>query len=89
MQEGGEKNGVLKAAEDFLATREGRIRMALIPGVFGLGILYAVDAPWSEAMQQQLAPYDRNSLLALLERNRLENYLRVIEMQDAQVPAAQ
>lgn len=84
LQEGGERNGVLKAAEDFIAARDGRIRMALIPAVFGLGVLYSEDAPWAEALQKQLAPYDRNPLLAILERNRLENYLRVIEYQDMQ-----
>jgi hypothetical protein len=82
LEEGGERNGVRKAAEDFIVARGGMIRMALIPGVFGLGILYSTSAPWSGSLQNQLAPFDRNPLLEKLERNRLENYLRVIELQD-------
>ncbi|MEO8099771.1 MAG: class I SAM-dependent methyltransferase [Acidobacteriota bacterium] len=84
LEEGGPENGVLKAAEDFLAARTGSVRMAVVPGVFGLGVMYASDAAWSDTLQAQLAPYDRNPLLAKLERNRIENYLRVIELQDAQ-----
>jgi hypothetical protein len=82
LEEGGEKNGVLKAVEDFITAREGAIRMVLVPGVFGLGVLYSGSAPWAGRLQQQLAPFDRDPLLAKMERNRLENYLRVIELQD-------
>jgi len=84
LDEGGERNGVLKAVEDFIAARESAVRMALIPGVFGLGVLYSVHAPWSDRLQKCLAPFDRNPLLEKMERNRLENYLRVIELQDHQ-----
>jgi hypothetical protein len=81
--EGGPRNGVLKAVEDFHGLRAGAIEFALIPAVFGLGVLYAKQAPWADAVREFLAPYDRNPLLAKLERNRLENYLRVIALQDA------
>jgi hypothetical protein len=82
LQEGGEKNGVRKAAEDLVAAREGSLELAIIPAVFGLGVLYSAVAPWSQDLRGFLAPYDRNPLLERLERNRLENYLRVIELQD-------
>jgi hypothetical protein len=82
LEEGGERNGVLKAVEDFVEARGNSIRMSLVPGVFGLGVLYSSSAPWADAVQRQLDPFDRSPLLAKMERNRLENYLRVIELQD-------
>lgn len=83
LREGGPRNGVLKAVEDFHSPRAGAIEFALIPAVFGLGVLYSMQAPWSGDVREFLTPYNRNSLLAKLERNRLENYLKVIELQDA------
>lgn len=85
LHEGGERNGVAKAAEDFVRSRGDKLRMAVIPAVFGLGIMYDTAAPWAEALQAFLVPYDRNPLLAKLERNRLANYLRVIQYQDSLV----
>lgn len=82
LEEGGEKNGVRKAVEDLVAAREGALELAIVPAVFGLGVLYSASAPWSEDLRNFLAPYHLNSLLERLERNRLENYLRVIELQD-------
>ncbi len=85
LHEGGPRNGVLTAIEDFLANlySEGRtLAFAEIPAVFGLGVLFSEDAPWSEALGQHLLPYHDNALLAALERNRLANYLKVIEYQD-------
>ncbi|MEP7352976.1 MAG: class I SAM-dependent methyltransferase [Acidobacteriota bacterium] len=82
-QEGGEHNGVLKAAEDLIEARDGALSLAVIPAIFGLGVMYSTSAPWSGELRDFLAPYDRNPLLEKLERNRLKNYLRVIELQDS------
>ena len=83
--EGGPRNGVLTAVEDFVEeTRQGGsgIAFAEIPAVFGLGVLFDTGADWGEALAQQLIPYHENSLLASLERNRLRNYLTVLDWQD-------
>jgi hypothetical protein len=83
--EGGPRNGVLTAIEDFLASSlaEGReYGFAEIPGVFGLGVIFALDAPWSGAMADHLIPFHNNALLAALESNRLANYLHVLDIQD-------
>jgi hypothetical protein len=83
---GGPGNGVLTAVEDFIATCGGAGRTlawAHVPAVFGLGVLFDIDAPWSAAVAQALAPFHDNPLLATLEINRLRNYLKVIELQDA------
>ncbi|NVO14149.1 MAG: class I SAM-dependent methyltransferase [Rhodoplanes sp.] len=85
VHEGGPKNGVLTAIEDFLAEAlaDGRdYAFAEIPAVFGLGIVFALDAPWSARLADLLMPFHRNALLRRLEDNRLRNYLQVIALQD-------
>jgi hypothetical protein len=84
--EGGPRNGVLTAVEDFLEEqhRAGReLGFAEIPAVFGLGVLFDLDADWSSRVAELVLPYHDNKLLRVLEHNRLSNYLRVIELQDA------
>ena len=80
---GGPRNGVLTAVEDFKAESKRNLAYAEVPAVFGLGILFDQDAPWSEALGRAVLPYHKHPLLASLEQNRLANYLRVIELQDA------
>lgn len=80
--EGGPRNGVLTAVEDFMSEAGRELAFAQIPAVFGLGILFDHSTPWSEALGRFVLPWHRNSLLASLEQNRLANYLRVIELQD-------
>jgi hypothetical protein len=90
---GGQRNGVMTAIDDFLAEhlRAGRqFGFAEIPAVFGLGVLFDMDAAWSEPLARLLLPYHQNRLLHSLEANRLLNYLRVIDMQDeAAAPLAE
>jgi len=83
--EGGPRNGVLTAIEDHIddvRAAGGTIAFAEIPAVFGLGILFDTDAPWSEALANFLIPYHENRLLRTLEENRLLNYLAVLDWQD-------
>jgi hypothetical protein len=83
--EGGPCNGVLTAVEDFIDDVRGAgggIAFAQIPAVFGLGILFDTDAPWSEDLSALVIPYHENGLLRRLEENRLRNYLAVIDWQD-------
>ncbi|EJW13225.1 hypothetical protein A33M_0082 [Rhodovulum sp. PH10] len=85
VEEGGPRNGVRTAVDDFLAgaLAEGRdYAFASIPAVFGLGVVFALDAPWSRALADLLLPFHDNALLRRLEENRLRNYLRVIALQD-------
>jgi len=69
-REGGPRNGVLTAVEDFVAARED-LRLAVIPAFFGLGVAWDTRAPWSDAVAAVLAPWDGNALLARLEANRV------------------
>jgi len=82
VHEGGPKNGVKTAVEDFIAKCNRELSYAEIPAVFGLGILFDTGASWSSKLAAYLRPWHNNALLAALERNRLANYLAVIEWQD-------
>jgi hypothetical protein len=68
--EGGPRNGVLTAAEDFLAEHP-ELRLAVVPAFFGLGAIWSPRAPWSDAVAAILAPWDNHPLLARLEANRV------------------
>jgi hypothetical protein len=90
MEEGGARNGVLTAVEDFLRladTPERPLCYAHVPAVLGLGVVFAADAPWSDAVAGRLAVYHQNPLIARLEECRLLNYLEVIDWQDRSAAA--
>jgi Methyltransferase domain len=69
-REGGPGNGVLTAVEDFVSERE-RLRLAVVPAFFGLGVAWEVDAPWADAVAEILEEWDRNPLVERLEANRV------------------
>jgi Methyltransferase domain len=69
-REGGPRNGVLTAVEDFVAARDG-LQLAIVPAFFGLGVVWSADAPWAGVVADVLAPWDRNPVIARLERNRV------------------
>ena len=71
-QEGGPRNGVLTAVEDFAAGRP-RVRLAVVPVFFGLGVLWDLDAPWAGAVAAIVDAFDRNPLLERLEANRVHH----------------
>ena len=74
---GGERNGVLTAVEDVRGERE----LAVVPCIYGLGVLYPPAAPWAAALKEFLAPYDGSALLGTLEANRLQLLDRVLAAQ--------
>jgi hypothetical protein len=86
LEEGGPRNGVLTAVEDFLAERAD-LAYVHIPAVFGLGVIYPTSASYSERLGELLAPFHQNPLLERLERNRLDLYALVLELQDQVAPA--
>lgn len=69
-REGGERNGVLTAIEDFLAVRPD-LEFALMPMFFGFGVCWRRNAPYAGALRSLTAPLDRNPVLARLEWNRV------------------
>ena len=74
-REGGARNGVLTAVEDFVAEQEA-LRLAVLPVFFGIGVVWAENAPWAGRVAELLAPLDRNPVLEWLEANRVHNLAR-------------
>jgi hypothetical protein len=74
-QEGGERNGVLTAIEDFVATDDA-LRLVVVPAFFGFGAVWHREAPWAEEVGRILDPWDRNPLLERLETNRVLHIAR-------------
>jgi hypothetical protein len=69
-REGGPRNGVLTAVEDFVASRPG-LQLAIVPAFFGLGVIWRDDAPWAGAVAGALEPWAGSAVLARLEANRV------------------
>lgn len=69
-REGGARNGVLTALEDFL-DRRGDLRGATLPPFFGFAVVWHRDAPWAQALAEFVGPWDRNPVLERLEANRV------------------
>jgi hypothetical protein len=69
-REGGPRNGVLTALEDFMTHNEA-LAYAIIPAFFGLGVVWPTDAPFADEVRAIVEPWDRNPLLERLERNRV------------------
>ena len=86
-REGGPRNGVLTAVEDFVATRDD-LRLVVVPVFFGFGVVWHQQAPWSGALAQLLDPWDRNPILERLEANRVLHlalgHTRLAELWEAQ-----
>jgi Methyltransferase domain len=70
--EGGPRNGVLTAVEDFVGPRDD-LRLAVLPAFFGFGLVWHLDAPWSDRIAELIDPWDRNPLIGRLEANRVEH----------------
>jgi Methyltransferase domain len=70
VREGGARNGVLTAIEDFLRDRD-EFRFVIVPAFFGLGVIWQRRAPYAQALEAILAPWDRNPVLERMEANRV------------------
>jgi hypothetical protein len=69
-REGGPRNGVLTAIEDFAAARDG-VRLAIVPAFFGFAVAWDTAAPCSADLAAILDPFDRHPVLERLEANRV------------------
>ncbi len=68
--EGGPRNGVLTAVEDFVAGRGG-LRLAVVPAFFGFGVVWERAGAFAGELAQILDPLDRHPVLERLEANRV------------------
>ncbi len=80
--EGGARNGVQTAIDDFLARRTD-LDYGTVPCVFGLGVLYPRAASYAAAMTEIMRGYEAEPLFDRLERNRLALYLALLRSGDA------
>ena len=83
--EGGARNGVLTAIEDFMAEHQ-RMRLALIPAFFGLGILWHEEASWATSIAEIVDPLDRDPIVQRLEENRVAHLVgrRIVQWELAE-----
>jgi hypothetical protein len=69
-REGGPRNGVRAAVEDFVEAGNG-LRFARVPAFFGFGVLWHEDAPWAGRLEEFLRPWNDNPIIERLEANRV------------------
>jgi hypothetical protein len=69
-REGGPRNGVLTAIEDFIAPRDD-VRLAVVPVFFGFGVAWHTGKPWADDVAEILDPFDQHPVLERLEANRV------------------
>lgn len=81
LHEGGERNGVLTAVEDFLSERDDLVFLS-IPTGFGLGMLCPASAAYGDALAELVDSW-RTPLSQTLEENRLRLYTELIATGDA------
>ena len=74
LREGGPRNGVRTAIDDFLEGRDG-LRFEVVPAFFGVGVLYREDAPWSGDVAAVLEPLVGNPIIERLEENRVAHLI--------------
>ena len=76
-REGGARNGVLTAVEDFVGGRDD-LRLAIVPAFFGFGVVWRHDAGYAAALGDVLDGWDRNTMVERLESNRVSTSPRAI-----------
>ena len=74
-REGGPKNGVLTALEDFIAGRPD-LKLAVVPAFFGFAVIWDERANWAGDVADIVAPWDNNPILHRLESNRVDHLVR-------------
>lgn len=75
LHEGGPRNGVLTAVEDFIASTTTSYYWIFIPAFLGLGILVHADHPLAAQIVRFYQPYHNNPFIAKMEKDRFDNYL--------------
>jgi hypothetical protein len=78
-REGGARNGILTAVEDFLSDRP-ELHFAKVPAFFGFGVVWHPEAPWAAAVAAAVAPWDKNPVLERMEANRIRHMVERYRM---------
>jgi hypothetical protein len=86
-REGGPRNGVLTALEDFVSGQP-LLRLAIVPAFYGLGVVWDTTGPHDAALSRLLSTWDRNPLLQRIEDNRVlhlaNEHVQMVLAQEAQ-----
>lgn len=82
LKEGGARNGILTAVEDFLAVSQTQFHWIHIPAVLGLGILIDKKHPHANEIADFYKPYNNNPLIATIEKDRVAKYLAACELNE-------
>jgi hypothetical protein len=69
-REGGPRNGVLTAIEDFMDGRE-ELDFAAIPLFFGIGVIWDRGSPGADDVARLVAPWRSNEMLKRVEEHRV------------------
>lgn len=69
-EEGGPRNGVLTAIEDFVADRED-LKLAIASVFFGVGVVWSDQAPYAARIEETIGFWDGNPIVERLEKNRI------------------
>lgn len=80
LKEGGPRNGILTAVEDFLANSQTPFHWIHVPAVLGLGVLIDKTHPHAAEILNFYTPFHNNPLIASLERDRVAKYLATREL---------
>lgn len=82
-REGGPRNGVLTAVEDFVGGRED-LRLVVVPAFFGFGVAWHRRGAYADELARILDPFDRHPVLERLETNRVrqlaQGHSRLVEI---------
>jgi hypothetical protein len=81
LEEGGSGNGVLAAVDEFVGGRTD-YELIVIPSVFGVAVLVPREEPWTQAVARLVHSWADHPLLARLEANRIEMFIRLLELLD-------
>lgn len=80
LKEGGPKNGVLTAVEDFMATTQDQYLYINVPAILGLGVLIDKRHPHADVLSEYYGVYHNNPIMELIERDRISHYLSAIQL---------
>lgn len=82
LHEGGPRNGVLTAVEDFVQFSKMRYHWIHVPAILGLGVLVDKEHAHAEKIMQHFAPYHDHPLLKLMEQDRVAHYIGQVLLND-------
>jgi hypothetical protein len=82
LKEGGPKNGVLTAVEDFISTTKTEYHWFNIPAILGLGVLIDVKHPLANIIAEFYKPYHNNPVMEMCERDRVSQYIYAVQLSD-------